>query len=270
MFLYICASLYGTKSDFMLKKILLILVLVFATTTSKAQFANGLYGDIGVTVGVVNFKSDFGERGNFENYIKNNGYIITGVYYLSFNTNYTSFIDRFKLRLEASYMKSSLAHFGKYVDPANNGVLATQLRAMSGSVQAITIGAQIEYYPFGQDDYVRGETLYPYVSFGGQLSSYSAKISSSLGPIGSPISTPIKYLNGGIRPSSGGIVASISTSLGTRYKLTSFTSLVLDLRLQYYFSDWVDGMNPDRTRYTENKSNDWLTSFNVGYIYYFE
>ena len=218
----------------------------------------------------LNIKSDFVERGDFENYIKNNGYVITGVYYLSFITNYSSFVDYFKLRLEASYMNCGLAHFGKWVDGANQGVLATQLRAMKGSVQAGTLGAQIEYYPFGQDDYTRADIFVPYVSLGGQISSYSSKISSSIGPIGSPISTPVKYLSGGARSSSSGIVPSISTSIGTRYKLTTYTSLVLDLRLQYYFSDWVDGMNPDKSRYPENKSNDWLTSVNVGYIFYFE
>lgn len=252
----------------MLKKILLILILVFIAPAMKAQFFDRIYGDFGVTVGEVNFKSDFGERGNFENYVKNNGYIITGVYYLTSNTSYSSFTDYFKIRLEASYMNSTLAHFGKYVDENNQGVFATQLRAMKGSVQAVGIGTQLEYYPLGQDDFTGNDTFVPYVSFGGQLSSYSSKISSSIGPIGSPFSTPIKYLNGGAKPNSSGIVPSISTSLGTRYKLSTYTSLLLDLRLQYYFSDWVDGMNPDKSIYTENKSNDWLTTFNLGYIYY--
>lgn len=258
------------KTNFMLKRLLTAILIVFTLTSINAQYSNEYNRDIGITVGFVNFKSDFGERGNFENYIKNNGYIITGVYYLSFNTNYASFVDYFKLRLEASYMNCDLAHYGRWADPANQGDFATQLRAMKGNVKAGSVGAQIEYYPFGQDDYTRADMFIPYMSIGGQLSSYSSKISSSLGPIGSPISTPIKYMNGAARPSSSGIVPSVSMGIGTRYKLTTYTSLVLDMRLQYYFSDWVDGMNPDKTKYPENKSNDWLTSVNVGYIWYFE
>jgi hypothetical protein len=165
-------------------------------------------------------------------------------------------------------MNCNLAHYGKWVDPSKNGVFATQLRAMKGNIQAETFGVQLEYYPLGQDDFTGEEGFIPYISFGGQINNYSTKISSSLGPIDTPISTPIKYLNGGIRAKSNGMVTSISTSIGARHKLTTYTSLVLDLRLQYYFSDWVDGMNPDKSLYSENKSNDWLTSINLGYIWY--
>jgi hypothetical protein len=44
---------------------------------------------------------------------------------------------------------------------------------------------------------------------------------------------------------------------------------MIDLRFQYYFfSNWVDGLNPNPEIYKENKANDWLVWFNVGYIYY--
>jgi hypothetical protein len=43
---------------------------------------------------------------------------------------------------------------------------------------------------------------------------------------------------------------------------------MVDLRFQYYFSNWVDGLNPDPKIYKENKANDWLVWFNFGYIYY--
>jgi hypothetical protein len=45
---------------------------------------------------------------------------------------------------------------------------------------------------------------------------------------------------------------------------------MVDLRLQYYFSDWVDGLKPNPDLYKENKANDWLVWFNVGYIYYLQ
>jgi hypothetical protein len=41
---------------------------------------------------------------------------------------------------------------------------------------------------------------------------------------------------------------------------------MIDLRFQYYFSNWVDGLNPNPEIYKENKANDWLVWFNVGYI----
>lgn len=252
----------------MYKKILITIALVFTMTSLNAQYSNGLFVDLGVTVGSVNFKSDFGERGNFQNYMQNNGYVVTGVFYLTLDTNYSSFTDYFKLRFEASHMNSKLEHYGKWVDPSNQGVFATQLRAMKGTIQSQTFGIQLEYFPFGQDVFTGEDGFSPYVSFGGQISNYSTEISSSLGRIGTPISTPIKYLNGGVRAESNGLVPTLSTSIGTRYTLTTYSSLVLDLRLQYYFSDEVDGMNPNKSLYPENKSNDWLTSVSIGYIYY--
>jgi hypothetical protein len=43
---------------------------------------------------------------------------------------------------------------------------------------------------------------------------------------------------------------------------------MIDLRFQYFFSNWVDGLNPNPAAYyKENKANDWLVWLN-GYIYY--
>ena len=80
--------------------------------------------------------------------------------------------------------------------------------------------------------------------------------------------TPIKYYNG--TTNNGGTVWSIVSSVGTRYKLTILSDLMLDLRLQYYFSNWVDGLNPDPTIYKENRANDWNVWLNFGYIYYLQ
>jgi hypothetical protein len=48
---------------------------------------------------------------------------------------------------------------------------------------------------------------------------------------------------------------------------------MLDGRWHYYFSDWVDGLNPTfenngTTPVPENKANEWIYWLNVGYIYY--
>jgi hypothetical protein len=55
------------------------------------------------------------------------------------------------------------------------------------------------------------------------------------------------------------------TSVGVRYKLTMLSDLMLDLRWQLYFSDWIDGFNH---QLSYNKFNDWLLWLNFGYIYY--
>jgi hypothetical protein len=135
---------------------------------------------------------------------------------------------------------------------------------------------QLEYFPFSIRDFTaRVESFGPFISLGGQFSFYNTKATSTLGPLGTPLTTFPKYLV----PSDGrqfgfstesSSTWSIVSSVGTRYKLAPLSDLMVDFRLQYYFSDWVDGLNPNKKLSPENKANDWLVWFNVGYIYYLQ
>ena len=78
-----------------------------------------------------------------------------------------------------------------------------------------------------------------------------------------------KYYDGGVN-NEGGSTWSIVSSVGSRYKLTELSDLFVELRWQYYFSNWVDGVNPDQARFPENKVNDWNVWLNFGYIYYLD
>ncbi|HLV70898.1 MAG TPA: hypothetical protein VKY34_09330, partial [Xanthomarina sp.] len=66
---------------------------------------------------------------------------------------------------------------------------------------------------------------------------------------------------------SKGSTWSVVTSVGVRYKLAPLSDLMLDLRWQYYGSDWIDGLNH---QLSSNKYNDWLIWLNFGYIYYLD
>ncbi|MFN7099755.1 MAG: THC0290_0291 family protein, partial [Flavobacterium sp.] len=179
-------------------------------------------------------------------------------------------------RTELSFNKTDLKHFGEYVDPKKNSLGAQQLRAMSGSTTVGNIGVQLEYYPWNIRDFTNtiGDFA-PFVSLGAQYSFYNAKATSTLGALGSPLTTFPKYLT----PSEGrsygfsteqGTAWSVVSSAGVRYKLNDSADLMVDLRLQYYFSNWVDGLNPNPEIYKENKANDWLVWLNVGYIHYLD
>ncbi len=256
----------------MLKRIfLLTIVFIGFSNHVNAQFRN-LYHEVGIYAGPVFLKSDFGARDDFENFYKNNGYNIGVVYYLSGDEDYFSLRDNFKLRLEASYMESNLKHYGKYVNTSgNNSVGVNQLRAMSGKTSSTSAGFQVEFYPLKTDDYYRGGRISPYVSAGCMASLYSSEVATSYGngKIGNPSTTLVKYLDG-YRNDVNQFTASLSGSVGTRYKLSDYHSLLAEVKLQYYFSDWVDGLNPNSRIYTENKTNDYLGSFNIGYIYYLD
>lgn len=249
----------------MSKKLLFTLLILLSFSYSNAQYYR-TYQEVGVMAGPVLFQGDYGERGDSENLFKNNGFTIGGFYYLSFIENYRGLRENFKLRLEASFMKSELEHYGKYVDPAKTSITAKQLRAMSGSTQTASIGFQIEFYPWKLDDYSRS-VFSPYVSFGGHFGSYVSEANSSLGPLGTSLTTPEKYMDA--FKNDSGTVTSVTGSIGARYKLSSYHALISEIRTQYYFSDWVDGINPDKAKYTENKANDYSFALTFGYVYYF-
>lgn len=258
----------------MSKYLFLTLLLVAFINNVQAQF--GISHEVGVVTGPVILKSDYGESGDFKSAVGNIGYGVGLVHYMNFSDMHNSsraiwqdyFKDHFKVRSEISYHKVELQHYGKYVDEKKQSTLAKQLRAMTGSSTITNLGVQFEYYPLSIEDFGNTPNAFtPYFSVGGQYSLYTSEVSSSLGKLNTPISTPKKYYNEALK-NEDNTVWSVVGSVGTRYKLNEVSDLLVDLRAQYYFSDYVDGMRPDPIIYTENKSNDWTVWFSVGYIFY--
>lgn len=264
------------------KHLLLFGILFFGiSTVTNAQY--GFSHEIGVITGPVSFQSDYGARNDLSTTFKNAGYGVGLIHYLNFSNKaacncYTSenyFNDHFKLRTELSYSKTELRHSGRWVE-GNLSLGKQQLLAMRGSSALTNLGMQLEFYPLSIRDFTSQiQSWAPFISLGGQFSFYDAKAYSTMGPLGTPLTTFPKFLV----PSDGrpygfsnesGPVWSIVSSVGTRYKLAPFSDLMIDLRLQYYFSNWVDGLHPNPEIYKENKARDWLVWFNLGYIYYMQ
>jgi hypothetical protein len=262
MFIFVTKLIINLIFLYMFKNKIMTLFLYISINFGYSQ-SNGTFKEIGVMAGPVFFQSDYGERGDFENYIKQNGFSIGVFYYLTPNINSKNIGENLKFRLEASYMKSQLQHYGKWVDPNKTSDLANQLRAMRGSVSTKNLGFQVEYYPFKTDDYCRFCVLLnPYASLGTQLSGYTSEF--NLGPLG----VPDKFRNS---RNASAITGSFTAGFGVRYKFANeMSALIFDYRLQYYYTDWIDGVNPDKRKYSENKSNDYSTTFNFGYVYYFQ
>ncbi len=262
-----------------MSKSFLLAMLVILGYSNKSSAQYGFSHEVGIIVGPVAFQSDYGVRQDFSTNAGNVGFGIGLIHYLNFSYTaecncynpQTYFNDHFKLRTEISYNKTQLKHYGEYVAPEKTSIFAQQLRAMRGSTSVTNIGMQLEYFPFSIRDFTATiGKLGPFVSFGGQFSFYSPTSystinrNSNLGVEDNV--TPVKYKNAFDR--QGGTVFSVVGSVGTRYRLNNVSDLMVDLRWQYYFSNWVDGLNPNPQIYTENRSNDWLIWFNVGYIYY--
>lgn len=258
-----------------LNQLLSLLALIFSFNFGFSQL--GFSHEIGVIAGPVAFQSDFGVRRDFETNAGNTGIGVGIVHYINFSyradcncyTTDTYFNDHFKLRSEISWNKTKLDHFGKWVAPDRTSPDADRLRAHSGEANNFDIGMQIEYFPKSIRSFQAFSYKFaPFVSLGVHYTSYNPKAWTTYGD-GNILNSSNFYSAwepGSIDPTSGS-VWSVVWSVGTRYKLTVLSDLMLDLRWQYYGTNWVDGLNH---QLNSNKANDWLVWLNFGYIYYLD
>lgn len=262
-----------------IKYLLFIYALLIVFSVNKVNAQLGFSHEIGPFIGGVAFQSDFGQRHNFETNSTNVGYAVGLVHYINFSyteacpscegIRHTFFREHFKIRSEVAYNSTNLAHYGRWVQDSDTRLFATQLRAMKGFAKVTDVGMQLEFYPYDIQDF--SYTLHsfgPFIALGAHYSFFKNGTYSELGPLNLPYTTPVKYMNA--TSSAGGTTWSVVSSVGTRYKLTLLSDLFLELRWQYYFTDWVDGLKPDPNVYKENWANDWNLWLNFGYIYYLE
>ncbi len=137
---------------------------------------------------------------------------------------------------------------------------------------------QLEFFPRSIREFSAGVYSFaPFASLGVHYVSYNPSaftdyVSSDLsnpndiGNIEDPSNFYSSWEPGSIDDTSGS-AWSIVSSIGTRYKLTVLSDLMIDLRFQYIFSDWTDGLNH---QLSSNKAKDWLVWLNFGYIYYLD
>lgn len=263
----------------MLKPIILTIFAFFGyATISTAQ--SDLAQEVGIFFGPVTLQSDFGERHNIDTNVGNTGFGVGIVHFINFSANNNResfFTEHFKVRSELAFSKTTLKHFGEWVERKPDGLFAKQLKAMKGNSTILGLGAQLEFSPFMKIHDFENTigALSPYVAAGFQVNYYNTEIGSHLGDVTLPTVTPGKYLT----PSDGrphgfssenGVVVSATGAVGVHYKLTKMSDLMFEARFQMYNSDWIDGLNPNKDIYKENKSNDWQVWFNFGYIYYLE
>ncbi|MFD1161434.1 MULTISPECIES: THC0290_0291 family protein [Hwangdonia] len=263
------------------------LFVISQTAYSQLGFSH----EIGVIAGPVEFRSDFGSRDDVKTNFGNSGFGIGIVHYINFSyradcncyTTDTYWNDHFKLRNEISWNKTTLNHHGKWVDPSRTTPNADKLRAHSGIAQNLDIGTQLEFFPRSIRDFQAFAYRFaPFASLGVHYTSFSPKASTTYGNTTDPnyrgvfdqaniYSNWFDNFDPAVDPYpvnvNGGSTWSIVSSAGVRYKLDKLSDLMLDFRFQYYFSDWVDGLN-HKLEY--NKHNDWLLWFNIGYVYYLD
>ena len=255
---------------------LLLIVCVF-TITQSAFSQLGFSHEIGVIAGPLEFRSDYGARLSEKTNFGNSGFGVGLVHYINFSyradcncyTTDTYFNDHFKLRNEISYNKSKLNHWGEWVAPYRTTPNADKLRAHSGTAENFDIGTQLEFFPRSVRDFQGFAYKFaPFVSLGVHYTYSTPSVETTYGD--QDVLNANNFYEfwepGSVDAKARGDW-SIVTSVGVRYKLNKLSDLMLDLRWQYYFNDWVDGLNH---QLESNKYNDWLVWLNFGYIYYLD
>lgn len=266
------------------KRMLTVIVLILSIYSGHSQL--GFSHEIGIIAGPIAFQSDYGVRKDFETNAGNTGIGIGIIHYINFAyradcncySTDTYWNDHFKLRSEISWNKTKLNHFGKWVDPSRTSEDADRLRGQFGEAQNWDIGMQVEYFPRSIRLFqAGGYSFAPFMSLGAHYVNYNPSFGTTYGD-GNPDNFN-NYFSGWVNAANpnvtqdpflsdeGGSTWSVVGSLGVRYKLTILSDLMLDLRWQYYFNNWIDGLDHNLS---SNKANDWLVWLNFGYIYYLD
>ena len=257
-----------------LKHLSVIISLFAGINFGFSQF--GFSHEIGAIAGPIAFQSDYGERNDWETNKGNTGLGIGLIHYINFSyradcncySTDTYFNDHFKVRNELSWNQTTLNHFGP--ESEKNSYWGETLRAMEGKATNLNIGTQLEWFPKSIRDFAAGAyKIAPYGSIGGQFTYYNPQATSSLpGGIQDEDNIFYEFQNGGLNLETG-TTWSVVASVGARYKLTILSDLLVDLRWQYYFTNWVDGLDHSKEN-IQDKANDWLVWLNVGYVYYLD
>lgn len=263
-----------------LKHLVSIFCLFIIVNSSHAQL--GFSHEIGVITGPLQLRSDFGSRDDASTNNGNTGFGFGIVHYLNFSyradcncyTADTYFNDHFKLRNEISWNKTDLEHLGRWVDPSRTSTQANQLRGHTATATNFDIGTQIEFYPLSIRSFQSfGARFAPFASLGVHYTTYSPDVKTdyvnpldplAFGDVNDADNFYSEWDPGSVNPNSGSTWSMVA-SAGVRYKVSRLSDIMLDMRWQYYFSDWIDGLN-HQLEY--NKYNDWLVWVNVGYIVY--
>ena len=257
-----------------------LLIILFLVVFNQGYAQYGFTNEVGVFAGAYNLKSDFGERQNFES-SSNTGFAVGLIHYINFSyrKSYTSrnlkrfFNEHFKIKSEISYSTTKLKHFGTWVDDARISENAQRLRSHAGKANNFNIGSQLEFHFYEIGSFEREDRLFsPFISLGFQFTFFQPEVYTNYNG-----STDITNLDNFYLPwqvdedpflnSEADNTFSIVGSLGTRYRLGRRSDLLLELRWQYYFSDFVDGLNH---KLKSNQSNDWAIWLTLGYVIYWE
>ena len=245
-------------------KLFILLAVSFVLSNKlHAQSQGNLEGSI--NLGLASFQTDYGERGDIRSSLTGNiGFAVGGSLYLNFfnkdplygsDPNWSQ--RHLKLKLEGSYLRANLEHF-----------IDTDVRKyMKGRASVINFGGILEYHPFVIPDYIpeKERKTSPYLGIG-VMGGYSMPTEKDSGLL--QAYQPYTDKDGEAQIpviTDSFFTYSLVLSTGIRYKLDDASAIMLDMRWQYFDSDYIDGLSPNPAL-VKNIHNDWLYYLNVGYV----
>lgn len=235
--------------------------LYIALIANLTIYAQTFIHEVGFFLGPVATQTDYGERGDFKSNTGNIGLSIGATHTLSFYSGRSYFEENIRLRTEFSFASTTLIYHGAYVAPSETSYVADQLRAMKGKASYINIGSQLEF------DFVnirgRRNDISFYGTAGAMYTFGTSKVSSSLGNINSSgvlpaflTDDPDEYRNASFETFAA------TLGLGVNLELNRNTRVFAAYRTQFFFSDWVDGLNAKN--FEPNKNNDAAAQISFG------
>ena len=253
-------------------RVIFVSILVFSLWSGKAFGQLSISNEVGVLAGPASFFTDYGERWNVKNNLENAGFGVGLVHYMNFAfkpecsclPTKLFFTKHFRIRSEIDYLTSKLDHYGPVAEKNTMG--GNQLRAMHGNTWLLEAGVSLEYHLFGIKEARDFAVLFaPYIGLGVHYVNYNPSAYSDLGPLDSP-KVLFNTFQDGLFLESGSTF-SILGSAGVRYRLGRYNDLQLEARATYYNSDKIEGLD---VQGPQNKFNDFVLWFNLGYIYYLD
>lgn len=252
---------------------LIIMALATGLLFSIPCASQNVYHEIGLSAGLVKFQGDWGDSKEAFSNTDNVGAGISLTHFInfSFSRNFSYFNEHIKVRNQVAIHYASLTHFGQYVEDESAPFL---LQNMFGETFVMEIGTGLEWYMFSLRDFENNYgALNPFAGIGINLVYFDPLVDTRLpGRIGSVTNTWPTFL-----PETSASNSRISNTPettfglqfqgGTHYRINRDFDLFTEIRWHYFFSDLVDGLNPNNPN---NTSNDWMISFQVGAVYYLD
>jgi len=248
-----------------------IIAIILCVHKFDAQILNH---DVGLFIGSTNLQSDYGNTKEYSSHFTNNGTSLSLSHYLSFNENTSRWgvrnriLDHLKLKTEIKYLSNgTFSHRGYYAE--KKSIEGEKIRAMKGSLKMLDVGLNLECFlkPLSdRNDYSYNMYLNPFFTFGFKYSFYTNGITSELGDWNKDRTLlPTWYSEENTLDIGAGEALSVCSGIGIVGRISSNIDFVTQVSYQYFFSDSIDGLNPNKVDGTN--SNEYSVNIEFGIIY---